>query len=112
MSEDRVRIEIADHVAVVRMVRADKHNALDAGMFEGLQAAYDRLVAEQGVRAVVLCGEGKSFCSGLDVASFADGREDAKTMDDLVERKPGKLANFAQRVATDWIDLPIPVIAA
>ena len=112
MSEDRVRIEIADHVAVVRMVRADKHNALDQGMFEGLQAAYDRLVAEKGVRAVVLCGEGKSFCSGLDVASFADKKEEDMAMEDILERGPGKLANFAQRVATDWIDLPVPVIAA
>ena len=60
MSEDRVQIEIEDHVAVVRMVRADKHNALDAGMFEGLQAAYDRLVDEEGVRAVVLHGEGRA----------------------------------------------------
>ena len=33
-------------------------------------------------------------------------------MDDILERAPGKLANFAQRVATDWIDLPVPVIAA
>ena len=113
MSEDRVRIEIEDHVAVVRMVRADKHNALDAGMFEALHAAYDRLVDEPVVRAVVLCGEGKSFCSGLDVASFAGGvGASSMTMDDILERAPGKLANFAQRVATDWIDLPVPVIAA
>ena len=109
MSEDRVRIEIADHVAIVRMVRADKHNALDAGMFEALHGAYERLADEDGVRAVVLCGEGKSFCSGLDVASFAGG---PVSMDDILERAPGKLANYAQRVATDWIDLPVPVIAA
>lgn len=112
MSEERVRVEIADHVAVVRMVRGDKHNALDEGMFLGLQAAYDQLVSTKGVRAVVLCGEGKSFCSGLDVASFADDSTGERGMDDILERAPGKLANFAQRVATDWIDLPVPVIAA
>lgn len=105
----RVAIEVSDHVAVVTLNRPDKHNALDGAMFEALVAAHDRLASEHGVRAVVLCGEGKSFCSGLDVASFAAG---PMSLDDILERAPGKLSNVAQRVATDWIDLPVPVIAA
>ena len=43
MSEERVRIEISDHVAVVTLARADKHNALDIPMFEGLVGAAGRL---------------------------------------------------------------------
>lgn len=110
MSEDRVRIDIADHVATVTMIRADKHNALDEHMFRGLHAAADQLVDDLSIRAVVLRGEGKSFCSGLDVPSFY--AEGAMPMEDVLERAPGKLANFAQRVATDWADIPVPVIAA
>jgi enoyl-CoA hydratase/carnithine racemase len=61
-------------VATVTMVRADKHNALDQAMFEGLMNAAEQLADDTSVRAVVLHGEGKSFCSGLDIASFMAGR--------------------------------------
>jgi enoyl-CoA hydratase/carnithine racemase len=62
------------------------------------------------VRAVVLHGEGPSFSSGLDVASFlADG---PNGFDILLDRQGARQANLAQRVATDWLDLPMPVIAA
>ena len=109
MSEDRVRIDIADHVATVRLVRADKHNALDGAMFQAIAAAAARLRSEPGVRAVVLHGEGPSFCSGLDVASFMTGPISAG---DLLARDEGSLANLAQRVAYDWTLVPVPVIAA
>ena len=111
MSDERVRITIEDGVAQVTMVRAEKHNALDEHMFRALHAAADRLTTEHGVRAVVLHGEGKSFCSGLDVLSFMTG-EASMTIDEVLEREPGRTANFAQRVATDWADVPVPVIAA
>jgi enoyl-CoA hydratase/carnithine racemase len=109
MDEDRVRIEIEDGVAVARMVRADKHNALDAAMFTSLIAAAERLAGERGVRAVVLCGEGPSFCSGLDVASFMSG---PVSTDDLLSRDNGRIANLAQRASYDWTTVPAPVIAA
>src|SRR4051812_48306145 len=104
MSE-RVRIEVADHVATVTLTRPDKHNALDGAMFEGILAAAAEVGATPGVRAVVLHGEGPSFCSGLDVASLASGGVD------ILERGEHR-ANVAQRACTDWIDLPMPVIAA
>jgi enoyl-CoA hydratase/carnithine racemase len=107
--EERVRVEVADGVATVTMVRGDKHNALDAGMFAGLVAAATRLSTEPGVRAVVLYGEGPSFCSGLDVASFMTG---PMSIDELLAREDGHVANLPQRVSTDWAAVPVPVIAA
>ena len=109
MSQDRVVIEIADHVAEVRLVRSDKHNALDGATFQAIAAAAERLRDEPGVRAVVLHGEGKSFCSGLDVASFMSG---PISTDDLIARPNGEVANLAQKVAYDWSLVPVPVIAA
>lgn len=107
---DRTRIDVADHVATVTLTRPDKHNALDRAMFEGIAAAASEVGATPGVRAVVLHGEGPSFCSGLDVASFlADG---PNGFDILLDRQGPRRANLAQRVATDWLDLPMPVIAA
>ena len=46
--EERVSISISDGVADVRLVRADKMNALDAAMFEALVAASDRLCRGKG----------------------------------------------------------------
>ncbi len=108
-----IRIDVADHVATATMVRADKHNALDRAMFEALHAAIDRLKVEPGVRAVVLCGEGKSFCSGLDIASFmAEGDSDGAGPDSLLAPVEGVAANYAQQVATGWSEVPVAVIAA
>jgi enoyl-CoA hydratase/carnithine racemase len=110
VATQRTRVDVSGHVAVVSLTRPDKHNALDAAMFQGIVAAAEEVRATPGIRAVVLHGEGPSFCSGLDVASFlADG---PTGMDVLLDREGERQANLAQRVATDWLDLPMPVIAA
>ncbi len=108
-TEQRVRVEIADHVAVVTLTRPDKHNALDVPMFEGILAAAERLRTESGVRAVVLHGAGPSFCSGLDVMSImASGNGTEGLLEPLRAEKP----NWFQRAAYDWLRVPVPVIAA
>jgi enoyl-CoA hydratase/carnithine racemase len=109
MSEQRVRIEVADHIATVTMTRPEKHNALDIAMFQGLGDAADEVGALHGVRAVVLHGEGPSFCSGIDVAGVlaAQANGDAPT-----DPLSGSAPNFFQRAAYAWIEVPVPVIAA
>src|SRR5450755_3527280 len=107
MSEDRVRIETRDHVAVVTLTRAEKHNALDIAMFEGIVGAAEQVAALTGVRAVVLRGEGPSFCSGLDIASLM-----SSGLDGLHDRLRAEPPNWFQRAAYDWVRLPVPVIAA
>ena len=72
MNESRVRVTVnAQGVGEVVMLRADKMNALDAAMFDALNAAVDQLHETRGLRAVVLHGEGRAFCAGLDMASFS-----------------------------------------
>ena len=114
--EDRVSISISDGIADVRLVRADKMNALDAAMFEALVAATDRLSKEKGVRVVVLSGEGRAFCAGLDMGRFAAMKDGGNGVPggenrDLSIRTHGK-ANFAQQAVWSWRQLPVPVIAA
>jgi enoyl-CoA hydratase/carnithine racemase len=109
VSEERVRIELADHIAVVTLARPDKHNALDVAMFDGLIAACERLADERGVRVVVLCGEGPSFCSGLDLVSVMS---EGEGLDGLVARLDEEPPNWFQRAAYGWATLPMPVIAA
>lgn len=99
----------ADGVAQVRLIRGDKMNALDPDMFAALIDAGRVLHALKGLRAVVLSGEGRSFCAGLDLTSMANtGRHDSVP---LTTRTHGN-ANHAQQVAMQWRKLPVPVIAA
>jgi enoyl-CoA hydratase/carnithine racemase len=107
--DERVRVEVADHVAVVTLTRAEKHNALDVPMFEQIIGAADDLAARSGVRAVVLHGDGPSFCSGLDVVSIMAA---GNGLDGLVSRVRGEVPNWFQRAAHAWIELPVPVVAA
>ena len=107
MTEQRVSIAIEDHIADVRLTRPDKLNALDPAMFAALIDAIAQLEAMSGLRAVVLSGEGRGFCAGLDIASMAS----AGSSVDLAARTHG-LANDFQHVAWGWRTLPVPVIAA
>ena len=110
---DRVSITVENYIADVRLTRADKMNALDPAMFEGIIAAGEELASMKGVRAVVLSGEGRSFCAGLDMASMALGGASANSGvgDGLTTRTHGN-ANTFQQVAMQWRKLPMPVIAA
>lgn len=109
MSAERVRVEISDHIAVVTLARPDKHNALDVAMFEGIIDAATRVAAEPGVRAAILHGDGPSFCSGLDLMSVMSA---GQGLDGLLSRLQGGVPNWFQRAAYDWIEVPVPVIAA
>src|SRR5579863_6857142 len=108
-TEQRVAIDVSDHVATVTLTRPEKHNALDVAMFEAIAAAAERVAAEPGVRAVVLHGAGPSFCSGLDVAGVMANQPGSE---DLMAPLRGPFPNWFQRPAYGWIEVPVPVIAA
>ena len=112
MSE-RVSISLENHIADVRLTRADKMNALDPAMFQGIIAAGEELAAMKGVRAIVLSGEGRSFCAGLDMASMGSvgSNPSGEGGHSLTARTHGN-ANDFQQVAMLWRKLPMPVIAA
>lgn len=118
-TNERVKVTIGeDGVAEVRLSRPDKMNALDAAMFQGIVAAGEQVQRDPRVRAVVLCGEGRAFCAGLDMGRFgnmAEGKSstggEADPIDRLTARTHG-IANAAQQVAMVWRDVPVPVIAA
>ena len=112
MDEERVKVEVVEHVAHVRLDRPDKRNGLDLAMFEALVAAGEAVSADSRVRAVVLSGEGKAFCAGLDWAAFmAMGGDEvaARLLARDLEKSP---ANLAQRACWVWAECRVPVIAA
>jgi enoyl-CoA hydratase/carnithine racemase len=105
---DRVTVTLEAGVADVRLTRPDKLNACDIDMFEALVATADSLAADPSVRAVVLSGEGRGFCAGIDVSAFGRGGGGRN----LFERSDASPANFVQRSAWAWRELPVPVVAA
>jgi enoyl-CoA hydratase/carnithine racemase len=111
---NRVRTSIAGGIADVRLIRADKMNALDPPMFEALTQTLAELASTGGLRAVVLSGEGRAFCAGLDMESFrgmsGNGSAGVNTRG-LAERTHG-IANKFQHIVWGWRELPVPVIAA
>jgi enoyl-CoA hydratase/carnithine racemase len=117
--EARVTITGDSGVAQERLNRPDKLNALDTAMFQALLNAADTLRRDRSVRAVVVAGEGKGFCAGLDMHSFQRMQEGESVSADagfpfdrgLMQRTFGN-ANAFQQVAMMWRDIPVPVIAA
>ncbi|MEK7411012.1 MAG: crotonase/enoyl-CoA hydratase family protein [Actinomycetota bacterium] len=121
MSNDigRVTISVVDHIADVRMVRADKRNALDNAMFSALADVGEQLKAMKDLRAVVLSGAGASFCAGLDFGSFqamASSKETTESASsprmNAGEMTDGRITHLAQQVCWVWQEVPVPVIAA
>lgn len=113
---DRIKIEITNGVADVRLVRVDKMNALDDDMFAALIEAPEKLAADKSVRAVVLSGEGRAFCAGLDMGNFARMASGGKSSNSsvtggLAARTHG-IANRAQQAVWGWRNLRVPVITA
>ena len=105
----RVSVSIENHIATVTLTRGDKMNAVDFEMAEAIVAAGEDLM-EADVRAVVLSGEGRAFCAGLDVASFAVlAGQDPHAR--IMPRSHGN-SNLFQQVAMVWHKLPVPVIAS
>jgi len=112
---DRVTVTIEGGVADVRMNRPEKMNALDAAMFTALIEAGEALKADRRVRAVVLSGEGRAFCAGLDFGSFqamAGAGDGPGAATGVAPPPAGRITNNGQHAAWVWQELPVPVIAA
>ncbi|HEX4182762.1 MAG TPA: crotonase/enoyl-CoA hydratase family protein [Caulobacteraceae bacterium] len=111
--EDRIKVEMSDGVADVRLVRADKMNALDDAMFGALVATGEKLKTQKGLRAVVLSGEGRAFCAGLDTGNFGQMASGSpRSSENLATARTPGGANRAQQAVMVWREIPVPVIAA
>lgn len=107
-----VKITIENNVADVRFNRPEKYNALSFDMIDAMANAINRLAKEPGVRVVVISGEGKSFCAGLDVENFAALQSGENKFPNLTDRYQNRISNIYQHIGYGWKELPVPVIAA
>lgn len=115
--KDRIRVTIDEGVADVTLIRADKMNAVDGAMFEALLEAGEMIENDSSVRVVVLSGEGRSFCAGLDFSSFEQmekGPSNAINSElSRTEQQPkARIGSRGQQAVYVWTDMAVPVIAA
>ena len=124
---ERIKLTVKEHVAHVVLARADKMNALDTQMIEGIESVGEIIKADKTIRAVVLSADGEHFCAGLDKSNFTSLLENANMSLDsdkqsvskaghkksikLVERTHG-IANVYQYVVWMWRELAMPVLVA
>jgi enoyl-CoA hydratase/carnithine racemase len=120
---DRIALAINNGIADVRLNRPDKLNALDGAMFQAIVDAGEALKGDPDVRVVVLSGEGRGFCAGLDFGSFqamaGDPAKPSEPAEARAERSvgdigqtDGRITHLAQQSAWVWQELGVPVIAA
>lgn len=112
----RVQFSVEGGVADVRLTRPEKRNAIDMAMLDDLIDTGLALGTDADLRAVVLSGQGRSFCAGLDVSLFQEALEKGvggghAEVPPLAHR-PGEIASVAQQAVNVWRSLPVPVIAA
>jgi enoyl-CoA hydratase/carnithine racemase len=110
---ERVSVTLEDGIVSVRLTRPEKRNALDPAMMEALIAAGEQVKAMPGARAVVLSGDGASFCAGLDLSSMqalaGSGPRDAPA---ALDRPDGAITHRGQQMCWVWQEVPVPVVAA
>jgi enoyl-CoA hydratase/carnithine racemase len=123
---DRVTTTLLDGgIADVRLNRPDKMNALDGAMFQGIVDAGEALKGNAAVRVVVLSGEGRGFCAGLDFSSFqamaggdpgggqpAPARDGSADVAGGIMQTGDRITHLGQQAAWVWQELDVPVIAA
>ena len=88
---ETVLFEKSGGVADVALNRPNKLNAFDATMHEELYAALDEAANDDGVRCVVLRGEGRGFSAGADLAGIREGSDGAPDLGEYLRNTYGRL---------------------
>lgn len=84
---EAVKYDVADGVAHVTLSRPDSLNAVNKDLTRGVEEAFALIAADDDVRAVLLSGEGRSFCAGADLKD-----PDTHSADDILANlRPGGL---------------------
>ncbi len=70
-----IKVSVADGIARITLNRPEKRNAMNPEMVAELRAALDRAAADSAVRVILLRGEGRDFCAGLDLKALTQSDE-------------------------------------
>jgi methylglutaconyl-CoA hydratase len=101
---DRILTQLAGGILTATLNRADKRNAIDTAMIDGLLAAIERADLDGTIRVVAVRGAGRDFCAGMDL------NELLASADHTLEENRQAALHFAQ-VFMRMRQLPKPIVA-
>jgi enoyl-CoA hydratase len=78
-------------VGIITLNRPERHNAIDDPTAELYQRVLERALGDDAVRVVLLCGAGKSFCSGRDTAMLGHRAQDESDYHFVLRAQQGRL---------------------
>lgn len=111
MTATPVLFEVADGVATLRLNEPSRFNPISTGMQKGCLEALERVREDTSVRALILTGSGKAFCSGADLSAFnPDQRADARRSVGCVIGD--MMAEAGNPLVVGLRTLPVPVVCA
>lgn len=105
---EQLSVDVADHVAFVRLSRPEKMNALDVPTLQELVATAHRMRADRTLRGVLLSGDGPAFCAGIDLSVLSGG---LTGFGRNFVPQPWRGTNLFQEACWAWRRVPVPVIA-
>ena len=111
MEYEHILYDVADGIATITLYRPERLNAFDDLMLTEWLDAIERSDADGDVRAIILTGAGRGFCSGMDVAHEVSGEGVLQTQETVAERRHS-LRNRVHPIPRALIQLEKPYIAA
>jgi enoyl-CoA hydratase len=107
-----LKLRISDHIAFVSFNRPEKANALNSEAWTELHNAFTELDQDETVRAIVLSGEGKHFCSGIDLSLLQTITQSDESCGARINEKLRKQIRDLQAAVTAIENCRKPVLAA
>ena len=109
MQFDMLLFERRDQVALLTLNRPDKLNALNLKLVDELRAAAEAIDADAGIRAVLLTGAGRGFCSGADLSGNDFLKDPKRTYGENIG---ANLRDHFNPMVAAWHDLRVPLVVA
>lgn len=106
------KLIIEKHVAHLSFNRPDKANSLPLGAWEEMQECFESLDENKDVRAIVLSGEGKHFCAGIDISVLMNIQQFESNCEARKREKIRKFIIKLQNTITSIEKCSKPVLAA
>lgn len=103
-----IQLEIEDGIAIVRLNRPEKRNAMSFALLRQLIKTAEKIKRDRTIRCVILSGEAQVFSAGIDLSDLNNPKNRLYAAWELL--KPGQ--SLFQKAFLIWQQLPVPVIAA
>lgn len=106
-----VERDAAGDIATVTLNRPETLNSMNDEFMNDITEAFGMVAADDGIRAVVLTGEGRGFCSGADLRNAAAGDAEGFDADAAGEATTDSMDNVFHPAIRAVAECPVPTVA-